>query len=215
MLWANRNGFYYVLDRATGEFLHAAAFVKQNWAEGIDRNGRPILTANAEPTPRGTLTWPGLSGGGNWWSPSYNPATKLVYVPFADAPKVFFKNSEIHERDLSNGQQFLGSVSAHTGDPLGAGVRALDALTGGTVWEYTRQRPRRDRGYIGGTLTTAGGLVFVGDLTHFLALDAEHGHELWRVNLGGLINASPIAFAAGGGQRIAIPAGNTLYVFGL
>jgi alcohol dehydrogenase (cytochrome c) len=213
MLWANRNGFYYVLDRATGEFLHATPFVRQNWAERIDRTGRPILTAEAIPSPRGTLTWPGVSGGANWWSPSYSPITRHIYVPFADAPKVFFKNTETDSGDYAPGMPYLGGVAGSTDDRLHAGIKALDATTGAVAWEYRRREPRPDIGRIGGALSTAGNLVFFGDLNDFVAVAADTGREVWRVNLGGDINASPIGFSAGGRPHVAIPAGNTLYVF--
>lgn len=213
MLWANRNGFYYVLDRVTGEFLHASPFVTQNWAERIDSNGRPIKLPSADPSPMGTLTWPGLSGGANWWSPSYSPQTDLIYVPFAEAPKIFFKNIEFELDEYVPGLRFEGSASVHTGEPLQNGVRALDPDTGEMVWEFLRPQPRRNVGRIGGVLSTAGDVVFFGDLLDFVAYDARLGRELWRVNLGGHINASPTTFAVDGQQRVAIPAGNTIYVF--
>ncbi|HUL50437.1 MAG TPA: PQQ-binding-like beta-propeller repeat protein, partial [Gemmatimonadales bacterium] len=93
VLWANRNGFYYVLDRVTGKFIRAVPFVKQTWAERIDETGRPVLAPNSAPSRRGTLTWPGVSGGGNWWSPSYSPRTNLFYAPFAERPTVYFKGT--------------------------------------------------------------------------------------------------------------------------
>ena len=213
LLLANRNGFYYVLDRVTGKFLRATAFVTQNWAQGMDDSGRPILLADAEPSRLGTLTWPGLSGGGNWWSPSYSPHTDLIYVPFADSPKVFFKNSTLQENDHVEGRVFVGSASVATGEPLPAGIRALNPVTGEVAWEYLRPHPPRNVGRIGGVLATAGDVVFVGDLYDFVAFDSKTGRELWRVNLGGHINAAPVTFAVDGQQRVAIPAGNSLYVF--
>jgi alcohol dehydrogenase (cytochrome c) len=213
MLWGNRNGFYYVLDRETGEFLHASAFVTQNWATGIDAKGRPILRPESEPSAVGTLTWPGLSGGGNWWSPSYSPLANLVYIPFADAPKVFFKNDDFDGTEPIPGEQFHGGASAHTGEPLPAGMRALNPVDGTVAWEYLRPNPQRNRGWIGGVLSTAGGLVFLGDLTDFVAFDAESGAELWRINLGGYINAAPISYSVAGQQHIAIAAGNSIYTF--
>ena len=213
MLWANRNGFYYVLDRVTGEFLHASAFVKQNWAKRIDEKGRPVLVPSTASSKLGTLTWPGLSGGGNWWSPSYNPKTDLIYVPFAEAPKVFFKNTEFEVGEYRPGMEFAGSASVHTGEPLQAGIRALEPMTGRVAWEYLRQHPQRNVGRIGGVLSTAGNLVFLGDLFDFIAFDATLGTQLWRVNLGGHIHATPMTFAIDGQQRVAIPAGNTIYVF--
>jgi alcohol dehydrogenase (cytochrome c) len=213
ILWANRNGFFYVLDRVTGEFLHARAFVKQTWADGMDERGRPILSPTAAPSRLGTLTWPGLSGGGNWWSPSYDPNSDSMFVPFAEAPKVFFKNAEVGDLAPVPNRQFLGSASMPTGEPLQAGIRALDPVTGEVKWEYLRLRPQRNVGRIGGVLSTAGNVVFFGDLKDFVAYDATHGRELWRVNLGGHINASPMSFAIDGEQRVAIAAGNALFVF--
>jgi alcohol dehydrogenase (cytochrome c) len=186
MLWGNRNGFYYVLDRVTGE-----------------------------PSPLGTLTWPGLSGGGNWWSPSYSPANDLVYIPFAESPKVFFKNANFENAEPIPGIQFLGSASMATGEPLQAGIRALDPITGAVKWEYLRLRPQSNVGWIGGVLSTAGNLAFVGDLRDFVAFDAAEGSELWRLNLGGYINAAPISYSVEGSQHVAIMAGNALYVFRL
>ncbi len=215
MLWGNRNGFYYVLDRATGEFLHASPFVKQSWAERIDENGRPIVLPTSTPSPLGTLTWPGLGGGGNWWSPSYSPVTDLVYVPFSEGPTMFFKNVNLEEVEAIPGRQFLGSASTATGEPLQSGVRALDPVTGDVEWEYLRLHPQDNIGSIGGVLSTAGNVVFFGDLYDFVAFDAALGRELWRVNLGGYINAAPISFSVGGSQRVAIAAGNALYVFRL
>jgi alcohol dehydrogenase (cytochrome c) len=215
MLWANRNGFYYVLDRETGEYLAAAPFVTQNWAESIDAAGRPVLRPAASPSKLGVLTWPGLSGGANWWSPAYSPQNDLVYVPFADAPKVYFKNAEIDAEERLPNVQFMGSASVHTGEPLKAGIRALDPLTGKVVWEYLRRQPQRNVGYIGGVLATAGNVAFFGDLSEFVAFDAKAGREAWRVNLGGNINASPMSFAIDGRQHVAIPAGNALFVFRL
>jgi outer membrane protein assembly factor BamB len=138
-----------------------------------------------------------------------------VYIPFAEAPKIFFKNANFEDAEPIPGRQFLGSASMATGEPLQAGVRALNPITGAVVWEYLRLRPQRNAGWIGGVLTTAGNLAFFGDLHDFAAFDATQGRELWRVNLGGHINAAPISYATDDSQRIAIMAGNTLYVFRL
>ncbi len=213
MFWANRNGFYYVLDRRTGEFLHASSFVKQNWARSIDPNGRPILVPGMAPSERGTLTWPGQFGGINWWSPSYSPKTNLFYVPFVEEPKVFFKSAEPESNQPRRGRKILGGHAASTGAPYQTGVRALNPVTGTVVWENVTGA-RRGTGWTGGTLASAGNLVFFGDAGDFGAFDARDGRELWRAKLGGLINASPVTFAVGGHQRVAIPAGNTLFVFG-
>jgi alcohol dehydrogenase (cytochrome c) len=126
---------------------------------------------------------------------------------------VFFKNATIEDPEYVEGQRFMGSASMPTNEPIHAGIRALDPVTGEVAWEYLRQRPQRDVGRIGGVLSSAGNLVFFGDMKEFVAFDATLGRELWRVNLGGHINASPVSFAIDGQQRVAIPAGNTVYVF--
>ena len=214
MLWANRNGFFYVLDRATGEFLNAAPFVKQTWAQGIDENGRPVLAPNSSPAPRGTLTWPG-TGATNWWSPSYSPSTDLLYVPVAEFPRVFFKQIQPgRPRQPGRGGEFMGSTMSFTGQPLQMGVRALDPDTGQVQWEHLSQ-PRRDFSYTGGVLSTAGSVIFKGDKTYFSIFDARNGTELWRTNLGGIINATPITYAVDDHQMVAIPSGDTVYVFRL
>ena len=150
MLWANRNGFYYVLDRATGRFLSGRPFVTVNWAEGLDDSGRPIET----PQPPGAPTYPGISGGTNWYSPSYSPRTELFYIPaWEDYATVF--GGEPQEYD--EGEYFTGSrigafepvpdapplprstrgpINNWT-DALGHGaVLALDALTGEQRWKF-------------------------------------------------------------------------------
>ena len=81
MLWPNRNAFYYVLDRVTGEFLLAKPFAKQTWNDGIDKNGRPLIKTEMFPSKEGTLVYPAVTGAMNWRSPSYSPITDLIYVP--------------------------------------------------------------------------------------------------------------------------------------
>ena len=97
---ANRNAFYYLLDRETGEFLHASPYAKQTWADGIDAKGRPIVRPNTEPTRRGTLVWPSLQGATNWFSPSYSPQTKLFYVPVREMGAYYYKGEAEYEAGL-------------------------------------------------------------------------------------------------------------------
>jgi alcohol dehydrogenase (cytochrome c) len=206
---ANRNGFYYVLDRATGEFLMAVPFVRQDWATGIDLRGRPILNDAAAPSTLGTLVWPG-SGGTNWQPPAYSPLSGLVYVSFTEAPKIFFKAVGKVEDSFAN-TEYIGGTDIYTGARYNVGLRALDATTGAVRWQHLSAR---DGGaLVAGALATAGNLVFFGYETYFSAFDARDGRELWRVNLGGRITASPTTFEVQGQQLVAIPAGNSLFVF--
>jgi alcohol dehydrogenase (cytochrome c) len=215
MLWANRNGFYYVLDRATGEFLGARAFVKQNWATEIDRGGRPVLSEFGRPTRTGTLTRPGASGGTNWWSPSYTPRGDMVLVPFLEFPAVFFNGGPEDKPVAKSGELFVGSGTVMAeGESVQTGVRALSPLSGDVVWEY-KMPQRVGAGQIGGVLSTAGDVAFVGDYETFYALDVRAGKLLWRVNLGGRINTAPVSYSVDGRQMVVISAGSMVLAFAL
>jgi alcohol dehydrogenase (cytochrome c) len=214
MLWANRNGFYYVLDRQSGQFLAGTPFAKQNWAERLDQSGRPILTEFAHPTRKGVLTWPG-GGATNWWPPSYSPIQDLFFVPYLERAKVFFTRAGERSRQGGVDGMVMGSASEDWGEAsFHTGIRALDPLTGRVIWD--QQMPSRlTPGTIGGVLTTAGGLAFVGDNTTFYALDSSTGQALWNMNLGGAINAPPISFAVDSRQFVIIAAGNSVYAFSM
>lgn len=207
--WANRNGFYYVLDRATGEFLVGAPFVKQTWAKGLDPHGRPIPTEGGRPTRKGALVYPGVAGGTNWQSSAYSPTLGLVYVAATEGSSIFTNSPpEIHKP----GALFVASGSTTTEiEPM---VKALDAATGAKRWEY---RSPVARGNVGrsGLLATAGNLVFGASGGQLFALDARTGEELWRVGLGGITTAAPISFSVDGHQMVAIAGGRAVFLFGL
>lgn len=209
MYFANRNGFYYVLDRISGEFLLAKNYVKVTWAERIDENGRPVRVPNMEPTEEGTLVYPGVQGGTNWYSPSYSPRTDLFYVPVWELPNLFFKG----EADYTPGLPYWGGlVQGASEEPPGRGaIRALVPETGELKWEY----PLLTVPW-GGILTTAGDLAFGGTTDgQFFALDARTGEELWFAQLGGMIATNPITYLNQGKQHLAITAGTTLFSFEL
>ena len=209
LITANRNGFYYVLDRGTGEFLHASPFVKQTWAEGIDENGRPIRAPGKEPTAEGNRIYPMVAGGTNWMSPAYSPVTGLYYVTAREGSSVYFKG----EAEYKPGTRFWGGhFDNQDRDQDWAGaVRALDPITGKLVWEHKLFRPAW-----AGLVSTSGGLVFGGtEEGYFKALDAKIGEQLWYVNLGGRIIACPITYLSKGRQHVAIAAGSGLFVFAL
>ena len=209
LVTANRNGFYYVLDRATGEFLHAKAFVKQTWAKEIDAKGRPVIVPSAQPTTKGVRAYPMVSGGTNWNSPAYNPQTGLYYVPVREGSSLYFQGEALY-RPGSRYQGGFFNDEQVMDDWYGA-VRALDPLTGETKWEHRLFRPPW-----AGLLSTAGGLIFAGtEDGYFKALDARNGAELWHMNLGGRVIASPMSFGVDGAQRVAIAAGSGLFVLGL
>jgi len=203
----NRNGFYYVLDRQTGEFLSGTPFVKQDWALGLDRRGRPIPRPEANPSSTGTVVYPGQAGATNWMSPAFSPITNLLYVSaFDNYPSVFFKRA----MQYKPGRSFEGGAARDVPgvEPEGV-VKALEVSTGRLRWQFTMRLPT-----YGGLLATAGGLVFGGAREgDFFALDAQTGEPLWHFKTGGEIAASPVSFLVDGKQHIAIAAGSALFVF--
>lgn len=212
LLWANRNGFYYVLDRVTGEFLSARNFVKQTWAEKIDSNGRPIKRKDASPSVKGSLVWPGVTGGTNWWPPSYSPKTGLIYIPILEASSIFFRTETL---EFTQGEFFLGSAGQKPPDQQHfTGVRALDAVSGELRWEH-RFPERGGWSKVGGVLSTAGDIVFVGDYRTFYAFDASSGKLLWEFETGGTINAPPVTYQIDGKQLVSLATGRAIFTFGL
>jgi alcohol dehydrogenase (cytochrome c) len=205
---ANRNAFFYLLDRATGEYLLGAAYAKQTWAKGLDGRGRPIVIPDTEPTTEGNLVWPSLQGATNWFSPSYSPVTKLFYVAVREMGAYYYKG----EATYKPGTFFAGGGErALEGDKASGAIRALEVETGKVKWEFTLKSPPW-----AGVLSTAGGVVFGGsDEGNFFALDALSGKELWDFQTGGAIAANPISFLIDGKQHVAIAAGHSLFVFGL
>ncbi len=205
---ANRNAFYYVLDRVTGEFLAGRSYAKQTWAKGLDAKGRPILAGNAEPTKEGRLVWPNANGATVWFSPSFSPATGYFYVAVREIGSKYFKR----ETRYQPGTEFMGGAEEELpmDDAWGA-IRALRAETGEIRWEFKLHSPPW-----AGVMSTAGGLVFSGsDEGNFYALDAQTGKPLWDFQTGSAIAANPISFTVDGHQYIAIAADRVLYVFGL
>ena len=208
ILFANRNGFYYVLDRQTGEFLTGTPFIKQTWAKGLDEKGRPIRLPNTFPSAEGTLVYPHVGGGTNWFSPSYNPATKLFYVAAQEKGAVFY----IGEPEYRPGAGFHGGSyrSVPGEEPYGA-VRALQPETGALQWEFRLHSPPW-----AGVLSTAGGLVFGGTMEgDFFALDAQTGKLLWKFQTGARVFSNPISYLSEGKQYIAIAAGQAIFAFAL
>lgn len=207
---ANRNGFLYVLDRANGNFLSATPFVKKlNWASKIDANGRPVRTG-AKPTNEGTLICPDMTGATNWFSPSYNPSTHLFYFMALESCQLFF----IKPQKFAEGQEFYATgVKRAPGQHGQKILMAYDLKTGKPAWQY----PQTGSGNSwGGTMTTAGGLVFFADDAEgFEAVNASTGESLWHFNTGQSMHASPMSYAVQGKQYVAIAAGSDLFTFAL
>jgi len=225
LLWANRNGFYYVLNRETGRFLLGRPFVKVNWASGLDENGRPIET----PPPPGTAVYPGVQGGTNWYSPSYSPHSNLFYVSIWENSGAIIRRQQV---EYDPGKPFTGGgwstatpVPNAPGTPAlrrgpfnlwteatGTGaVLAIDPATGEPKWKF----PMTDV-TDSGILTTGSDLLFTGGREgYFQALDARSGKLLWKANLGAQIVSGPMAYEVDGKQYVSVIAGVSLVTFGL
>ena len=208
---ANRNAFYYVLDRETGQFLAGAAYAKETWAKGLDAKGRPIEMPNIDPTTQGNLLYPSITGSVNWTSSSYSPITGLVYVDTREQGAYYFKGHPTMEPanplDIGGG----GGQRVIYGDDAYSAIKALESTTGKIKWQFKM---------IGdswtGTLATAGGLVFCADSQgNFFALDANDGKPLWNIQLGNSVRANPITYAVDGKQYVEAAAGNAISVFSL
>jgi alcohol dehydrogenase (cytochrome c) len=225
MMWANRNGFFYLLDRATGKFLLGQPFVKVNWASGFDANGRPIQT----PQPLGAPTYPGNQGGTNWFPPAFNPKTGLFYF------SAWENYASIYKREAATyepGKTFAGAspsvlvpapgatspgigrktlINTWTSETGSGATIAMDPQTGKRVWTFPQYDVTE-----AGLLTTASGLVFTGGREGYVyALDAKTGKELWKTHLGGQINMAPVTYAVDGRQYVSVIAGRTLVTFAL
>jgi alcohol dehydrogenase (cytochrome c) len=210
LLQADRNGFFYVLDRTDGKFLRATPFLeKLTWATGIDASGRPVLSGLI-PTKEGTHICPGIVGATNWFSPSYNPNTGLFYVMALENCNLYFSTP----KPFTLGETFYGTGTKHpVGEDSKKVLLALSPSDGKKIWQY----PQAGHGNSwGGTLTTAGGLVFFADdAESFEAVDAETGHPLWHFNTGQSFSASPMTYAVNGAQYVAIAAGSDVFSFAL
>jgi alcohol dehydrogenase (cytochrome c) len=223
MLWANRNGFFYVLDRATGKFLLGKPFVEVNWANGFDEAGRPMRVPGKLPTPEGTVIFPGNQGGTNWYSPSFSPRTGLFYIPsWVNYSSVYIKA----KAEFEEGRRFVGTsprsligganggaskINTRREDEGYGAVRAIDPMTGDRKWEF-KMNDVTDAGI----LTTGSDLLFSGGREgYFYALHAGTGELLWRTSLGGTVASGPMSYSVGDKQYVAISAGNSLVVFGL
>jgi alcohol dehydrogenase (cytochrome c) len=198
LLWANRNGFYYVLDRLSGKFITAVPFAKQNWAKELDTNGRPVRAFD-EFRREGNLVYPGAIGATNWWSPSMDAERKLVFVPVIEQAMVFTPQN----------------VPVEDGNPFYTAIRALEPATGKLVWE--RRFPlRKTDPYMGaGVLSTKTGVLFSSDKSRFFALNSSNGEVLWEVETGSEIHTAPVSFAVLGVQFVSITSGSVLMTFAL
>ncbi|MGB9404091.1 MAG: acido-empty-quinoprotein group A [Candidatus Acidiferrales bacterium] len=198
---ANRNGFFFVLDRTNGKNLLTVPFVRTNWSLGINSAGQPIPNPEKDPTMDGALVCPGSAA--NWPAPSFDPQTGLFYVRASEGCGLFFRTTE------GKGEGFAGKGLG--GGPWKIWIRAIDYQTGKIVWSHPVG------GEWGGILTTASGLLFSADAESgtLLALDAKTGDTLWHVFVNDLSNNPPITYELDGHQYVLFGVRNSLWAFRL
>jgi alcohol dehydrogenase (cytochrome c) len=243
LLHADRNGFYYVLDRTNGELLLAKAFAKKiSWASGIDVKGRPIELPGNVPTPEGTPTCPDIRGAANWMSTAYNPATGLYYVMTIEncgtyRSTQFGLNVGPAARARGGGGGggrggrgggagagggrgggIGGSIGGSAfrvagGDPPQRFLRAIDIHTGNVVWAVGQKVTSAN---YGGVLSTSGGVLFYSESSGgFAAVDAKTGRTLWHFETSQSPKASPMTYMVNGRQYVAISSGPNIFSFAL
>ena len=205
---ADRNGYFYALDRTNGKLLAVAPYTKITWSTGMDAKGRPQIVPGLDPSEEGTKVCPGLGGGHNWSATAYSPQAKLFYFGSTDGCHLFYA----HKQEYRTGQWYQASTETEVpSEPPSGAVVAVDPATGETRWRFEMVSPTA-----GGMLATAGGLVFAGDGHGYLiALDARTGKPLWRFQTGGNIIAPPVTYSLNGKQQIAIAAGTAIITFAL
>jgi mono/diheme cytochrome c family protein len=206
LMQAPKNGFFYVLDRATGELISAEKYVRVTWADRVDRaTGRPVENPAARYADAPAPVWPGPNGGHNWQPMSFHPGTGLVYIPALEVPFAFREDPAFVARPgtWNTGiDPVVGATSMVTGRLEGF-LLAWDPVAQREVWRVPHRRP-----WNGGTLATAGNLVFqgTGEAT-FAAYRASDGKKLFEAPAGTGVVAAPIAYRVGGEQYVAVLAG--------
>jgi alcohol dehydrogenase (cytochrome c) len=212
LLQANRNGFFYVLDRASGQLLLAKQFLKKlNWADGIGKDGRPILKPLPEAAGGGLYVCPGFQGGTNWFSTSYNPATGLYYFQALERCNVFNKKS----MEWEAGKGYMGGTARPApGETFEKSLRAVNIQTGEIAWDVPQVSGTLTAS--AGVLSTASGLVFFGENSGaFMAVDAKTGGALWQFPTNQVWKASPMTYQFDNEQYVATAVGQSIMAFGL
>ncbi len=209
LLQAGRNGFYYVIDRKTGQLIAANPYVKVTWATGIDKEtGRPQwseTTKKAIAYTEAVQTWPHISGGTNWYPSSFDPRTKLAYVNTTDYGMTYKPDPIDEIKNLKPGDphRAVKITPIFSADGIRGHLRAIDPLTGQSKWSIPFKSPNW-----AGTLVTAGGLVFTGELTgEFIAVDSDAGKILWQFQTPSGIIGQPITWQRNGKQYVTITSG--------
>ncbi len=213
MLWANRNGLFYVLDRRTGEFLLGKPFTSVTWMTGFDERGRPMRTPGQQDSATPVLVQPHGLGGTNWYPPSFSPHTGLFYIPgWENSGAIFQKGGGFGRSTGDTPMPQPNLLPNRKTEQEGYGfVRAIDPNTGDKKWEF-----KMNDITWAGVLTTASDLLFSGGREgYFYALDAKNGELLWKQNLGGQVNSGPMSYMVNNRQYVAVAAGSALFVYAL
>ena len=201
---ANRNGYFFLLDRTNGKNLVTAPMIEtMNWSKGIDPKGQPIPNPAKEATINGVLVSPNSGGATNWPPPSFDPETGLFYVGTSETFSVFYlTDTDPHPEGYGAVQRGAGSY--------GGTLRAIDYKTGKTVWKHHYPTG----GGAAGMLTTAGKLLFTGDgVQHLIAYDPASGAILWNAGLGANVSNGPETYLLDGRQYVVAGAGDSLFAF--
>jgi alcohol dehydrogenase (cytochrome c) len=207
LLVANRNGFFYTLDRTDGTLLVSRPFVRTTWAEKIGTDGRPVVLAGTDPTEEGTDVCPDITGGTNWMSPAFNPKTGLMYVTAREVCATYYG----WEQEFVQGQYYFGGAAQRVGGRGHGALRAIDPKLAGPKWQFRYHTPS-----MAGVLSTGSGVVFGGDMDgNVMAFDATSGKHLWHFQTGAAIYAAPITYLLDGRQFVLLPSGTTLFAFAL
>jgi alcohol dehydrogenase (cytochrome c) len=211
LMLANRNGFYYTLDRTTGKLILGKPFVQTTWAKEIGRDGRPMLLPGHTPDEKGETTCPDITGGTNFWPPAYDPQARLFFVNAREVCATYYA----WKPDYKEGDRFTGGAAqrARGGDMQAYGaLRAIDPTTGDRKWEFKYLNLST-----AGLLTTASNLIFSGDSEgNLLAIDSRNGKLLWRYQMGATLHGtSPVTYMLDGRQHVLVPAGTTLTAWAL
>jgi alcohol dehydrogenase (cytochrome c) len=212
LIQANRNGFFYVLDRTNGALLLAKPFLKKlNWADGIGTDGRPILRNLPVNADGGTYVCPGFQGGTNWFSTSYNPATGLYYFNALERCNVFVPR----HGEWQAGKGYMGgSARPAPGESFEKSLRAVNIRTGEIAFDVPQVTTPQTAS--AGVISTASGLVFFGENSgSFVAADASNGKVLWQFQTNQAWKASPMTYMFDGKQYIAVAAGQNIMAFAL
>jgi PQQ-dependent dehydrogenase (methanol/ethanol family) len=211
ILHAPKNGFFFVLDRTNGQFISAKNFVDVNWASGYDKNGRPIETEIARTADRPREIIPSAFGARNWHSMSYNPQTGLAYMPVQNVPVTMMDNRE-WKFNAQNVFEPHSGLGWNLGMILNAEPPKSQPFGRLVAWDPVRQRAAWTHEHVspwnGGTLTTAGNLVFQGTADgRFMAFNAANGQKLWEAPTGSGVIAAPSTYLVDGKQYVSIAVG--------